>query len=46
MSNGMADATGAEIRRLARSGALAGPTAGLARGYVQANLVVLPEGRQ
>jgi uncharacterized protein YcsI (UPF0317 family) len=35
-------ATGAEIRRLARAGQLSGPTAGLALGYVQANLVVLP----
>jgi uncharacterized protein YcsI (UPF0317 family) len=35
-------ATGAEVRRLARSGELSGPTAGLAMGYVQANLVVVP----
>jgi len=35
-------ATGAEIRRRARSGALDGPTPGLALGYVQANLVVVP----
>ena len=34
--------TGAEVRRLARCGELAGPTAGLALGYVQANLVVVP----
>jgi uncharacterized protein YcsI (UPF0317 family) len=35
-------ATGAEIRRRARSGELEGPTPGLALGYVQANLVVVP----
>jgi uncharacterized protein YcsI (UPF0317 family) len=35
-------ATGAEVRRQACSGALTGPTAGLALGYVQANLVVVP----
>src|SRR6201988_4313380 len=34
--------TGAEVRRLARTGELTGPTAGLAPGYVQANLVVVP----
>jgi uncharacterized protein YcsI (UPF0317 family) len=37
-----ASASPADVRRAARSGALAGPTAGLARGYVQANLVVVP----
>jgi uncharacterized protein YcsI (UPF0317 family) len=36
------DATGAEVRQAARSGELTGPTPGLARGYVQANLVVVP----
>src|SRR6266480_4289309 len=35
-------ATGAEVRRRARSGELAGPTPGLAMGHVQANLVVVP----
>jgi uncharacterized protein YcsI (UPF0317 family) len=35
-------ATGAEVRAAARSGALTGPTAGLALGRVQANLVVVP----
>jgi uncharacterized protein YcsI (UPF0317 family) len=35
--------TGAEVRQLARSGQLTGPTAGLALGYVQANLVVVPQ---
>lgn len=36
-------ATGAAIRALAAAGHLAGPTAGLALGYLQANLVVLPK---
>jgi uncharacterized protein YcsI (UPF0317 family) len=36
-------ASGLEVRLAARSGALWGPTAGLAAGYVQGNLVVLPE---
>jgi uncharacterized protein YcsI (UPF0317 family) len=35
-------ATGAEVRRAARTGALRGPTPGLALGYVHANLVVVP----
>src|SRR5437660_6656054 len=35
-------ATGAEVRRQARSGELTGPSPGLALGYVQANLVVVP----
>jgi len=35
-------ATGSDIRLRARSGELTGPTAGLALGYVQANLVVVP----
>ncbi len=34
--------SGAEVRRLARAGELSGPTPGLALGYVQANLVVVP----
>lgn len=34
--------TGADVRRLARAGELTGSTAGLAMGYVQANLVVTP----
>lgn len=33
---------GKAVRQLARSGALTGPTPGLALGYVQANLVVVP----
>ena len=36
------DATAAEIRRLARLGEWTRPTAGLAMGHVQANLVVVP----
>jgi uncharacterized protein YcsI (UPF0317 family) len=35
-------ASGSEIRRLARSGELSGPTPGYALGHVQANLVVVP----
>ena len=34
--------TGAEVRRAAARGELTGPTPGLALGYVQANLVVVP----
>ncbi len=36
------NATGADVRRAAREGRLTGPTPGLALGYVQANLVVVP----
>jgi uncharacterized protein YcsI (UPF0317 family) len=35
-------ATAAEVRAAVRAGRYTGPTAGLAPGYVQANLVVLP----
>src|SRR6516162_4424541 len=35
-------ATGHEVRRRARSGELTGPTPGLAPGFVQANLVMVP----
>jgi uncharacterized protein YcsI (UPF0317 family) len=35
--------TGEAIRQLARSGKLTGPTPGMALGYVQANLVVVPQ---
>jgi uncharacterized protein YcsI (UPF0317 family) len=38
----MRDLSGAQLRELIRHGKHAGPTAGLALGYVQANLVVLP----
>jgi uncharacterized protein YcsI (UPF0317 family) len=34
--------TGADVRRRARTGELMGPTPGLAPGFVQANLVVVP----
>jgi len=34
--------TGLDVRRECRSGRLDGPTAGLAPGYVQANLAILP----
>src|SRR5579871_4770860 len=34
--------TGAAVRRAARAGELTGPTPGLAPGYVQGNLVVVP----
>src|SRR5271157_2013819 len=33
---------GSEVRRCAREGELTGPTPGLALGFVQANLVVVP----
>ncbi|MDP6428505.1 MAG: putative hydro-lyase [Rhodospirillales bacterium] len=33
----------AELRRLCRGGSFDGPTSGLAAGYVQANMVILPE---
>src|SRR5438874_7196978 len=42
MTNQRGALTGADVRRLARSGEIEGPTAGLALGYVQANLVVVP----
>lgn len=35
--------TGVAVRRAARTGALTGPTSGLARGYVQGNLAILPK---
>src|ERR1051326_4304209 len=40
--NDLRNTSGADVRRLARSGELTGPTPGLALGYVQANLVVVP----
>jgi uncharacterized protein YcsI (UPF0317 family) len=36
------DMTGIDVRRLARRGELTGPTPGMALGFVQANLVVVP----
>jgi uncharacterized protein YcsI (UPF0317 family) len=41
--NSLIHATGPEIRKEARAGKLTGPTAGLAMGFVQANLVVVPK---
>src|SRR5882724_10463660 len=41
-SENLRNATGAEVRHSARDGRLTGPTPGLALGYVQANLVVVP----
>src|SRR6516225_12222997 len=38
----LTNATGAEVRRRARLGEWDAPTSGLALGYVQANLVVVP----
>ncbi|WP_309083808.1 D-glutamate cyclase family protein [Chelativorans sp.] len=38
----MKNATPAEIRRAARAGTFAAPTAGLAPGYQQANIVIVP----
>src|SRR5580692_5409305 len=38
----MRDLSGAQLRELVRHDKHTGPTAGLALGYVQANLVVLP----
>lgn len=37
-----AASTGVEVRRASRAGALDAPTAGLAPGYVQGNLAILP----
>src|SRR5947209_2731171 len=42
MGQPLRDASGAEVREQARSAALRGPTPGVALGYVQANLVVVP----
>src|SRR5262245_61393238 len=38
----LTNASPREIRQAAREGRLTGPTAGLARGHAQANLVVVP----
>src|SRR4029077_17034936 len=40
--NDRRDWTGAEVRQGARSGVITGPTPGMARGFVQANLVIAP----
>lgn len=43
MAIDLRNATGAEVRAACRRGDLSGPTPGLALGYVQANLVILPK---
>ncbi|HLW65162.1 MAG TPA: putative hydro-lyase [Gemmataceae bacterium] len=43
MSKNLQHATGKDIRLAAREGALTAPTAGLAMGHVQANLVIVPK---
>jgi uncharacterized protein YcsI (UPF0317 family) len=40
-ADALVDAKGAEVREAIRAGRWTGPTAGLARGFVQANLVIL-----
>ncbi len=42
MGSDLIRATGADVRAACREGTLTGPTPGLALGYVQANLVILP----
>src|SRR4051795_6692362 len=42
MNDDLRNATGAEVRRAVREGRWRRPTSGLAMGYVQANLVVVP----
>lgn len=41
--SGLTHGTGADVRRAARTGEITGPTAGLALGFVQANLVIVPK---
>lgn len=41
-ANPLTDASAADLRRAIRTGRHAGPTAGLARGFVQSNVVILP----
>jgi uncharacterized protein YcsI (UPF0317 family) len=43
MTKNLQHATGRDIRRAARKGALAAPTPGLAMGFVQTNLVIVPK---
>jgi len=43
MNRDLRYASGAEVRAACRNGHLTGPTPGLALGYVQANLVILPK---
>jgi uncharacterized protein YcsI (UPF0317 family) len=42
IANELIDASGADLRAAVRAERWTGPTAGLARGFVQANLVMLP----
>src|SRR5580704_11537360 len=42
MASELTNATGADVRMACRRGELSGPTPGLALGFVQANLVILP----
>src|ERR1700736_1886473 len=42
MGQHLRNASGAEVRERARNGDLTGPTPGMALGFVQANLVVVP----
>jgi uncharacterized protein YcsI (UPF0317 family) len=43
MNHQLAQAGAAEVRQACRAGQLAAPTSGLALGFVQANLVILPK---
>jgi uncharacterized protein YcsI (UPF0317 family) len=43
MATDLRHATGADVREACRNGELSGPTPGLALGYVQTNLVILPK---
>lgn len=43
MSHQQRLSTGIEVRRACREGSWSGPTAGLASGYAQTNLVILPQ---
>jgi uncharacterized protein YcsI (UPF0317 family) len=43
MSHDLTNASAAAVREASRTGELSGPTPGLALGYVQANLVILPK---
>src|SRR5438445_2720126 len=40
--NDLRQLNGAEVRRRVRCGELTGPTPGMAMGYVQANVVIVP----
>ena len=43
MGAATATTSAAEVRRLSRASAFTGPTSGLAAGYVQCNIVILPQ---